>query len=231
VAVKEADLLQHFPRLWHMAEDGSFESIKKHGLLSTSALLDLYEIQGDERVALESCRRPESVTISKDGFPSAIVRDQKPMTESALKKCLATEVTPRQWFEILNDRAFFWLSRDRLRGLLGARAYRGRPQTVLTVDTASLLKAHRGRIELSPLNSGATIYKPQPRGRNTFLPITEYPFEERRKTRKVDKSVVELVVRQGVPDIADHLIAAHRIHKGVHQELWRRPGSEADDGP
>jgi hypothetical protein len=87
-----------------MAEDGSFESIKKHGLLSTSALLNLYEIQGDERVALESCRRPESVTISKDGFPSAIVRDQKPMTESALKKCLATDVTPKQWFEILNDR-------------------------------------------------------------------------------------------------------------------------------
>lgn len=229
--MNEADLVKYFPRLWHMAEDGSFDSIRKRGLLSTSALLDLYGIGGDQRFALESQRRPQSVTISKDGFPDAIVRDQKPMTESALKKCLANDVTPKQWFEILNDRAFFWLSRDRLRGLLSARAYRGRPQTVLTVDTASLLGAHRDRVELSPLNSGATIYKPQPRGRDTFLPVPSYPFDERRKTRAIDKSVVELVVRQGVPDIANHLIAAHRIHKGKEQQLWRKPGTAEDDGP
>lgn len=229
--MKESDLIKHFPRLWHMAEDGSFESIRKHGLLSTSSLLDLYDITGQERVALESERRPESVTVAKAGFPNAIVRDQKPMTESALKKCLAKDVTPTQWFEILNGRAFFWLSRDRLRGLLGARAYRGRPQTVLTVDTASLLKAHKERIELSPLNSGATIYKPQPRGRDTFLPIADYPFEEWRKKRRSGEPVVELVIRDGVPDIANHLVAAHRVHKGDQQQLWRKPGTAADDGP
>jgi hypothetical protein len=229
--VTEEELISHFPRLWHMAEDGSFESIRTHGLLSTSSLLDLYEIGGGERFALESQRRPESVTISKKGLPNAIVRDQKPMTESALRKCLPADVTPKEWFEILNDRAFFWLSRERLRGLLGARAYRGRPQTVLTVDTASLLKSAGPRVELSPLNSGATIYNPQPRGRDTFLPIADYPFDERRKTRAVDKSVVELVVRGGMPDITDHLVAAHRIHNGVQQELWRRPGTATDDGP
>jgi len=229
--VNEAELIRHFPRLWHMAEDGSFESIRIHGLLSTSSLLDLYGVDRDERAALESSRRPESVVITREGLPNAIVRDQKPMTESALKKCLAKDVTPKQWFEMLNERAFFWLSRERLRGLLGARAYRGRPQTVLTVNTASLLNAHRDRIELSPLNSGATIYNPQPRGRDTFLPVADYPFDDRRKTRPVDKSIVELVVRAGVPDIANHLIAAHRIDKGVQQELWRRPGTAADDGP
>jgi hypothetical protein len=231
MAVNEGDLIRHFPRLWHMAEDGSFESIRAHGLLSTSSLLDLYSIEGEERIALESRRRPESVPLSRDGFPKAIVRDQKPMTESALQKCLTPGVTPREWFEILNGRTFFWLSKERLRRLLDARAYRERPQTVLTVDTASLVNAHRDRIELSPLNSGATIYDPQPRGPDTFLPIADYPFEERRKTRSVDNAVVELVVREGVPDIADHLIAAHRIHSGVQQELWRRPGTDVSDGP
>lgn len=229
--MKECDLIEHFPRLWHMAEDGSLDSIRKHGLLSTTSLLDLYGLQGRERHALESQRRPESVPISKEGLPSAIVRDQKPMTEKALKKCLTDGLTPEEWFKILNGRAFFWLSRDRLRGLLSARAYRGRPQTVLTLDTASLLNAHRDRIELSPLNSGATIYNPQPRGRDTFRSIADYPFDERRKTRPIDKSVVELVVRHGVPDIADHLIAAHHIHKGKQKELWRRPGTAVDDGP
>jgi hypothetical protein len=153
------------------------------------------------------------------------------MTESALSKCLTDGLTPEEWFKILNGRAFFWLSRKRLRRLLGARAYRNRPQTVLTVDTRSLVAAHRDRIELSSLNSGATIYNPQPRGRDTFRPIDDYPFDERRKTRSVEHSVVELVVLGGVPDIADHLIAAHRIHNGKNTELWRRAGAAADEGP
>jgi hypothetical protein len=230
--LKEADLLRHFPRLWHMAEDGSFDSIRTHGLLSTSALLDLYGTEGDERKTLESTRRPQSVRISKPGLPDATVRDQKPMTEAALKKCLPSDLTPAEWFEILNGRTFFWLSRDRLRGLLKARAYRKRPQTVLTVDTASLLKVHRQNVELSPLNSGATLYVPQPRDRNTFRSINDYPFGERlKKTRKPELSVVELVVKGGVPDISDHLIAAHQVFEGKQKELWRRAGTDSTDGP
>jgi hypothetical protein len=229
--MKESDLLENFPRIWHMAEDGSFESIKKHGLLSTTALLDLYGVDGEQRDLLERRHRPESVVISKQGFPDAVVRDQKPMRERALRKCLTGGLTPQEWYEILNGRAFFWLSRERLRGLLGARAYRKRPQTVLTVDTASLLKAHRERIELSPLNSGATLYVPLRRGRETFQAVADYPFDERRKTRAIDLSVVEFVVRGGVPDIAEHLIAAHRVHDGKQTELWAKPGTDADDGP
>lgn len=229
--MKEADLLKYFPRLWHMAEDGSWESIKKHGLLSTTALLDLYGIRGAERKALESERRPESVKIAAKGHAGATVRDNKPLTASALEKCLAPGITPTEWFELLNKRAFFWLSRDRLRGLLKARAYRDRPQIVLTVDTAKLVAAHRDRVELSPINSGSTIYKPQPRGKQTFLSIDDYPFDERRKTRSPKNSVAELVVAGGVPDIAKHLIAVHRIFENKPAELWRLPGSSKDDGP
>lgn len=229
--MNEDDLIKNFPRLWHMAEDKSFESIVEHGLLSTSALLDLYEIKCDERRVLERQRRPESVLLKKEGLPSAVVRDQKPMTASALEKCLQDGLTAEEWFEILNARAFFWLSRKRLRRLLGARAYRDRPQTVLTLDTKSLVEAHRGKIELSPLNSGSTIYRPVPRGRGTFLPIAEYPFDAWQKKRSTEDAVVELVVRGGVPDILKYLIAAHRVHGGKNEELWRRPGSAEDEGP
>ena len=138
--MNEADLVRHFPRLWHMAEDGSFESIRTHGLLSTSSLLDLYGIGGKERIALVSNRRPELVIISREGFPNAIVRDQKPMTESALKKCLAKDVTPSNGSRSLTNEPSSGCLGSGC-GLLGARAYRGRPQTVLTVDTTSLLNA------------------------------------------------------------------------------------------
>jgi hypothetical protein len=213
-----------------MAEPENWNSIRQHGLLSTSRILDLHGIKGDRRAALEAQRRPESISIQGHGLPAAVIRDQKPMTESALTKCLVG-MTPEQWFRLLNKRVFFWLSRERLRGLLNARAYRGRPHTVLTVDTASLVAAHRKEIELSPINSGATIYNPQPRGPSTFQSIADYPFDERRKTRAVDKAVVELLVVGGVPDIMDHLIAAHRVQGNCRKELWRRAGTDRADGP
>lgn len=229
--MKESDLLTHYPRLWHMAEDGSFDSILKHGLLSTSALLDLHGVTGTDRAAIERMRRPDSVAVRGMGLPTATIRDNKPMTASALKKCLEDGLTPEEWFALLNERAFFWLSKKRLSKLLNAKAYRERPQTVLTVDTKSLLEAHRDKIELSPLNSGATIYNPLPRGRASFLPIGDYPFDKRRAEKGREYWVVELVVRRGVPDIKDHLIAAHHVHKGTKKELWRRPGAAADEGP
>jgi hypothetical protein len=233
LAVTEEDLLKNYPRLYHMAEDASWESVVKHGLLSTTALLDLYEFEGEERRNLQSERRPESVKISREGLPAAVVRDQKPMTRSALKKCLTDGTTPEEWFETLNARVFFWLSKDRLRGLLGARAYRGKPQTVITLDTASLVVAHRDIIALSPINSGATIYNAVPRGRSTFMSIADFPFEDRRKVKKkaIKDAVVELTVMGGVPELEKHALAAHRVFKGAKTELWRRKGSDASEGP
>lgn len=229
--MKESDLLKHFPRLWHMAEDGSWESIRKHGLLSTSALLDLYKVEGADRRAIESERRPRCIELAADGMMNAIIRDNGPLTVSALNRCLDPDVSPQEWFEMLNQRAFFWLSRGRLRGLLNAKSYRGRPHTVLTVDTSSLLAAHRDCIELSPINSGSAIRKPQRRGRQTFHKIADYPFDQRRKTRTVTGTVAELVVVNGVPDILEHLVAAHTVHEHGFDELWRRSRSNPNDGP
>ena len=231
--MREEDLLKNYPRLYHMAEDASWESVVEHGLLSTTELLDLYEFEGEERRKLESERRPESVKISRDGLPAAVVRDQKPMTRSALEKCLTDGTTPEEWFETLNARVFFWLSKDRLQGLLGARAYRDKPQTVITLNTASLVGAHRDIITLSPINSGATIYNPVPRGRSTFMSIADFPFDDRRKVKKkaLKDAVVELTVMGGVPDIEKHALAAHRLFKGVKTELWRREGSDPSEGP
>lgn len=214
-----------------MAEDGSWESIRKQGLLSTSALLDLYKIEGPERRAIESKHRPESIKICRTGYPDAIIRDQKPMSDAALRKCLADGITPSMWYEILNAKVFFWLSKRRLRRLLGARAYRDFPQTVLTLDAESLVKAHGDKILLSPINSGSTIMKPQPRGNDTFRSIEDYPFEHWRKKRSRRDAVVELVVPGAVKDIMDHVIAVHRILETKPTELWRRPGSDVRDGP
>ena len=110
--MEAAELIERYPRVYHMAEDHSWPSIERHGLLSTSALLDLYEISGAARRAIESARRASSVTITHQRHGTAVVRDQKPMHESALARCLDDEMTPAQWYRLLNAKVFFWPTKE-----------------------------------------------------------------------------------------------------------------------
>ena len=216
------ELVENFPRLYHMAEAGTWESIRKHGLLSTTALLDLFEVNGQHRKQIESAHRPECVTITHPVHGKAVIRDQKPMRESTLLKCLRG-LAPSEWYELLNRRTFFWLNSDRLTTLLNARAYRGRPHCVITVDTGQLLHRHAGRVTLCPINSGSTIYNPPVRGADSFCTIAAYPFEERRRTRGRKGAIAELVVEYSVPHIRDLAISVeHRQQNKLLERVWVR---------
>lgn len=227
----EDELVRHYPRLYHMAHDGAWPAIKKMGLLSASAMVDAYGISGDEADKLLRRHRPESVKLSAAGLPGGVLRDQKPMSDGALTSCLQGGLTPADWYERLNGLSFFWLSRERIWRLLKARAYRGVAQTVLTVDTAGLVAAHRDRILLSPINSGSTLFKPQPRGADLFKRIADFPFRER-MSRPIENNVVELVVEEAVPDLAAHVLAVHRVRNDtVIEEVWRSKQAAENDGP
>jgi hypothetical protein len=217
-----SELIERYPRLYHMAEAGSWPSVRHHGLLSTSALLDLFEVNGNRRRALESERRPESVEITHPDHGTAIIRDQIPLREGPLSKCLRG-MTLSEWYEALNRRVFFWMREERLVGLLRGRAYRGRPHDVLTIDTAGLVDAHSERITLTPINTGSTIFNPQPRGVGTFLAISDYPYDEWRRRRGPRDAVVELAVDYSIPDVADHTAAVESRQEGtVLETIWRR---------
>jgi hypothetical protein len=201
------EFVAHFPYLYHMAHKQAWEGITRHGLLSTSALLDLFEVQGEQRFAIESQHRPEPILIEHPAHGTAIVRDQKPMSESALQKCLQG-LSPQQWYEILNRKVFFWLNADRLARLLSARAYRDDAHCVITVDAALLLGRHLVQVRLSPINSGSTIFNPQPRGEDTFLPLDEYPFDAWARRRGSREAVAELAVEYHVPDLEELVVRA-----------------------
>lgn len=194
------DFVLRYPRLYHMAEAGSWPSISRHGLLSTKALLDLFDIDERRREAIESTHRPESVLITHPIHGSAVIRDQIPMRESALKRCLHG-CTPRQWYEFLNGRVFFWVTEKRVQTLLNARAYRAKEHVVITLDSSRLLERHAPKTLLSPINSGSTIYRPVNRGVDTFQTLETYPYEERRKLRGAANAVAELAIEYAVPDI------------------------------
>lgn len=200
--------------------------------MSARALIREYGLSPEEAFVHGSQRRPQSVTLTRAGKPGAVLRDQKPLHDSALRKCLTDDMTPQQWYEHLNSFTFFWLSRERIWRLLGARAYRDVTQTVLTIDTRSLIAAHRDCVWLSPMNSGSTIQSALPRGPKTFTRIEDFPFEERARTRPAKNNVVELLVEDAVPDIAAHVLAVHECQNDrIVREIWRRPGTGAGEHP
>ena len=217
-----ADIASHYPLLYHMAEQGSWTSIRRHGLLSTRGLLDLFEVDEPRRSQILSLRRPKSVPLEHPVYGTAVVRDQIPLSEARLRGCL-TDMTLEEWLHVLNSRVFFWLDQPHLETLLDARAYRDNPHDVICIDTAALIERYADRITLSPINSGATMYKPPERGSRTFLPITEYPFQERRRARGRD-AIIELAVDDGVSDVLQVAVRVERRRSGgrVEAVLWER---------
>src|SRR6266568_6869198 len=183
MGITHEEFLRRYPRLYHLAQVGSWPSIERNGLLSTSALLDLFQIEGEVRETIESRHRPKSVDLTHHLYGQATIRDQIPMSERALLKCLVG-TTPREWYKLLNRRVFLWTTEERVSTLLAARAYRNHEHDVLTVDTRALIERHAEEITLSPINSGSTVYNPQPRGLDLFRSFADFPFDARQKYGK-----------------------------------------------
>lgn len=211
MGVTPEELAQIYPRLYHMANAQSWESIQKYGLLCTSALLDLYEVTGKQRIEIESRRRPESVRLFHDIHGCAVVRDQKPINESKLQIALGKHPI-EEWYRLLNKYVFFWLTRERLQTLLCARAYRDHPHAVLTLETLSFVRRYKDQIVLSPMNSGNTQPIAHPRSPETFKKMHDYPFKERSKYGEYYQ-VVELAVEGGA-DVNDSILSVDLMQCG-----------------
>jgi hypothetical protein len=214
--------IERHPRLFHMAEAGAWESIRCDGLLSTSALLDLYGYEGERRLSIESQRRSQIVTITHPRTgATAKIRDNKPLRPQFLEACL-TDMTAREWYELLNRKVFFWVREERLLTLLSARPYRNRPHDVIMLDTAVLLARGTDGVKLAPINTGATLYPTAtPRGSHTFKSIEGYPIAEYVKWRGRQNAIVELAVDYKVERIEELALEVTQCHRGeVLRPLW-----------
>lgn len=208
--MEEAEFVARHPRLYHMAEDGSWPLIERLGLLSTEALVDAFGITGGQRSTILAARRPASVTITSPANGQAVVRDQIPLREAVLERVLEDGLTPADWYRLLNSFVFFWPTEARLHTLLSARAYRDRAHTVLEMDTTRLLAGHRESIRLSPINSGSTLFNARPRGRATFRRLDDYPYEEMRRRRGSAGAIAEVAVFGGVRPVQPALVSVTR---------------------
>ena len=210
-------LLTRHPIIYHVTAAGAWRSIRAHGLLSTSALLDWHGIGGADRARIEGERRPASIMLSSTGKPIAVVRDQVPMTNRALIKCLEDDLSPSDWYRLLNSKVFFWLTGKRLNALLGAAPYRSVAHDVIEIDSRQLVQAYHERIWLCPINSGNTRRRAMPRGRTTFRRISEFPYAERCRTHGWQRAIAELAVDDAVLDVA------HFVRRVVSRQSGHSP--------
>lgn len=205
------DLATRYPVVYHMAELGTWPSIKKHGLLSTAALLDLFEVKGARRATIESQWRPWGETIEHPVHGRAVIRDQRPMPENELRPLL-TGIEPRDWYKLLNGKVFFWAEEYRLRKLLGAVMYRDRSHDVLTVDTQGLVDRHLQQMWLTDQNTGSVL-SGKTRGADTFKRVRDFraPW------------VTEVAVDYSVPLVADFTIKVEEWQgDNKVRDVWSR---------
>lgn len=193
---------KRYPCLYHVTTPGAWVNIKKHGLWSTSYILDRLEIRGIHRAHIETERRASEIPLEHTCYGRIIINDNQPLSEQVLRNCLNDGLTPADWLRILNARVFFWPNKEKLERLLAARFNRNRQREVIVVDTLSLMRKHAERIELSYINSGATIRKAARRGLDTFIPLLQI-----NKGYRMDYNrVCEVVVRDFINDITDHTV-------------------------
>lgn len=192
-----------FPKLYHMAHHEALPSIKRFGLMSTSALLDHFEIAGEKRISIERTMRRECIPITHPIYGTAVIRDQKPiMNDRRLEQSLGGTATASEFHLLLNGKVFFWVNAGRLGGLRDAQAYRGDPQLILTLDTRKLVESYHNRIKVCPMNSGACRPFAHPRSPAIFQAIADYDFEFwSRKKGGPTKAVVECTVEKVVHDV------------------------------
>ena len=209
MGVTAAELARYYPKLYHMAHRDSWANIQRHGLLDTKTLLDLFEANDKKRQEALGDQRREAVTIEHPVHGKAVIRDQKPLSRSKLESRLK-DCSFQEWLEMLNSRVFFWLTQDRLKGLLCAREYCSNSHVVIVLDTLRLANDFAANITLAPMNTGTTQPFAHERGLSTFYRMAEYPFEERR-SKGPNGTVVELAVEGGVRKIGKYTIEAFEM--------------------
>ena len=202
-----------------MAEDGTWPSIRTLGLLSTEALIDLYDPGPSVRADILDVVRRNSVILEHPEYGRAVVRDQGPL--KFLNESLTHGTTPREYLAALNSRVFFWLTRKRLERLSGARRYRNKAQTVLQVDSAQLVERYGDVAQLAPYNTGDLHVPGLPaRGVDVFVDLDNYPHADWRARRGArGDAVVELTVPYAINDISDLVITVERWQGGTPVEV------------
>ena len=214
--------------LYHVTARCSWPSIKRHGLLSTNALLKASGVSDSERcrIGFEHRGHCEVVhgLVSCDPPLKAFIRDQTPLRDGRLKRELKKQkahILHRNWYKRQNARVFFYPSKKEAVDLACGYAANDHPQDILVFRTESLIEVHKSAIRLCAFNSGATNRKstvPEDRyGKwhdRLFQCVEDYPYAYWKEKYNRSRAVKEFTILHGIPSPHRHIIKMLRTDDG-----------------
>ena len=214
--------------LYHVTARCSWPSIRKHGLLSTNALLKASGSSESERCRIGFGHRDRSESVcgpsSCQPQMKAVIRDQAPLKDGRLTKELKKQkarISHRKWYKRQNARVFFYPSEREAIELACRYANDNCPQDILVFHTESLVEAHHPHIRLCAFNSGATHRESLvPEGRfgkwhdYLFQPVEDYPYAHWKEKYNRSRAIREFTILHGIPKPRRHVIDILRTDDG-----------------
>jgi hypothetical protein len=197
--------------MFHFADAANAASILQHGLLSTTELLRRRDVDARTAAAVMTFR-PDDLELPG----GERVRNQSPMPPAALAKCLDEGTSTDDWYRLVNDHVFFWLSTERMKR--HANALRTRAQILLTVDTTALVASYEDSAFVTPFNIGNARRMPASRGPRTLCPLTSWrehgwllEAPPGGRQRSSSHPPAELLIAGAVPDIHRFVLNSEHI--------------------
>jgi hypothetical protein len=193
--------------VYHLAEAANWPLIQRDGLRCTASLLRHAKVRGATLHRHGHQQRPANVLLNS----GATIRHQRPMPPKALERCLV-DMTPAEWYALLNARVFFWPDVARLNRQRMACA--ADPQVLMVIDTAALLARHGDRAYVTPINTGNARRRAARRGRATFVPYHRWLTNRwtseftalGTSPRTASHPPAELTIIGDVPDVMDLVV-------------------------
>jgi hypothetical protein len=167
--------IEHSPFLYHLTcEQNAKNIINTKKLFSANVLIDMSE--NSTYLNIKNRKRFDHKSISVKGI-EVFLRDQRPISELALSKCLTNNWAVGDFLFYLNARVFMWPNINRLQRHFNR--YADEKPVIFRFSSKDILNENP-TAKFSRLNSGATRAnsylggKAPARGINTFLPFNEY---------------------------------------------------------
>lgn len=163
------------PFLYHLtSQENAKRIITQKKLYSTNKLIDLSGNPDYQRVKRERRIGHKEIIINKESY---FLRDQRPISELALSKCLTHNWKVEDFLAYLNNRVFMWPTLDRL--WRHYDRYAAERPIIFRFSTNQIIELNNHAM-FCRLNSGATRAnsylggKAPERGPNTFLLAKDY---------------------------------------------------------
>lgn len=162
------------PVLWHCTAIGQWGVIARHGLQTAAQLIEAADLSDEERRALRTEPRQESVTLRLPDGRNSTIRDQVPLGNRERLTRALDGPTVEEWLALL-DRRVYWFSRPGPMSVLRDKYVAAGGQDVIAVATRTLIDRLGNRVEVSARNAGAIGRISEPYKRlDDFRPVAAF---------------------------------------------------------